>query len=102
MMISIPAFAGRNNEEEITLHNADGSPVDFVAAGIFSARFYVADQWVDATLHDGGRIRFKPGGLAIPPKQYQAKLVVFGYADVLGTVVAGPNLPTTLLLSMAP
>lgn len=112
MNISIPAFKGRGNFEELTFFEPDGSAVDWTAVGILSAdgqqthitsaRFYAGGAFVEAMLLSAGRIRFRPGLLQIPPRQYPAQLVVYSQDDIDGSVIAGPNLPVSLLLDLAP
>lgn len=113
MNISIPAFKGRGNFEELTFFEPDGSTVDWTAAGILSAidgakvhittaRFFAGGAFVEAILLSAGRIRFQPGLLQISPRQYPAQLVVYSEDDSAGTTIAGPNLPVSLLLDMAP
>lgn len=98
----IPAFRNSANVEELSFSHADKTPVDWAAAGIVRATLTAHGASIECILLNGGRLQFVPGDLPIPPMTHSAVIRLYKSGDSRGEVVAGPNMPTTIILKMEP
>lgn len=96
-MITIHAFKGRTNTEDIAFKNGDGSDLDFNAEQVTAIKGIANGQEVECTFV-GNVVSVNYGKLNIKPGIYQAQVVMFSPEHVEGKVIAGPGYPVEIEL----
>lgn len=99
-MIIIPAFAGATNVEDINISDKNGVALDFAATGVVSAKLFAGGSSINCSLGANGKISFVPGDLNIKTMEHPAILKLYSAGDTAGKVVAGPGLPTSIVIKM--